>query len=109
VFRPDSWRLAETRFSERYSVRAETIFAVADVLTSRGTGQEGAGGNAGRPSSNVPRIPRSPTPKRRLAATGLFMAAATVAVLGIAGELSDNATEQTLAFTPFVSFSCSTH
>jgi alpha,alpha-trehalose phosphorylase len=42
VYPPDPWRLVETRFSERYCARAETIFAVANgFIGMRGTFEEG--------------------------------------------------------------------
>ena len=42
VYPPDPWRLVETRFSERFSARAETIFAVGNgFIGMRGTFEEG--------------------------------------------------------------------
>jgi alpha,alpha-trehalose phosphorylase len=42
IYPADPWRLVETRFSERYYARAETIFAVANgFIGIRGTFEEG--------------------------------------------------------------------
>jgi alpha,alpha-trehalose phosphorylase len=42
VYPPDPWRLVETRFSERFRARAETIFAVGNgFIGMRGTFEEG--------------------------------------------------------------------
>jgi alpha,alpha-trehalose phosphorylase len=42
LFPPDDWRLVETRWSERYSVRTETVFALSNgYIGVRGTAEEG--------------------------------------------------------------------